>query len=239
MTQNGVRDDRRDRRGFPRLSITESIKLEVVDALPGSLATFGSTIDISRAGLEAVVQGAPIPFRSRCVVRFLSTTRIKPTMVWGVVAGVADDSLKGRVVRIEFETPLELLKLTPTRVEQDSSSVRVLVVDDEFAVRDVLERFLGERGYCVQSAHDGQQGLDAIREKTPDVLLLDIYMPGLNGLDVLERMQQEGLKPPVVLTISGAADNESARKSLQLGAHDFLVKPLEFGYLDWAIRLRL
>ena len=71
------------------------------------------------------------------------------------------------------------------------------------------------------------------------MLLLDIYMPRLNGLEVLERMQQEGLKPAVVLTISGQADHDSARKSLRLGAHDFLVKPIDLNYLDWAIRLRL
>lgn len=239
VAQDSVGDDRPgERRGFPRVSITESIKLQVMDSPPSSPATFGSTIDISRGGLEAVVQGAPIPIRSRCVVRFLSTTRIKPTMVWGVVAGVKA-GVTGRVIRVEFDTPLESLKLTPKRVEQDTSRVRVLVVDDERPVRDVLERYLGEQGYSVQSVHDGQQGLDAVRKERPDVLLLDIYMPGLNGLEVLESMQQEGLAPTVVLTISGAADNESARKSLQLGAHDFLVKPIELKYLDWAIRLRL
>jgi hypothetical protein len=93
-----------DRRGFPRLSITESIKLELMDSAPDLPATFGSTVDISRGGLEAVIQGPQIPARSRCIVRFLATTRIKPVMVWGRVVGT-DKSTAGRVVRIEFETP--------------------------------------------------------------------------------------------------------------------------------------
>ena len=226
-----------DRRGFPRLSITESIGLEVMDSAPGSRATYGTTIDISRGGLEAVVQGPQIPVRSRCIVRFLSTTRIKPVMVWGVVTGV-DQSTRGRLLRIEFETPLESLKLFPRAVEPETGA-RVLVVDDETLVCEVLERFLTDQGYRVQCVHDGQQGLEAVRKELPDVLLLDIYMPGLNGLEVLERMQREGLKPRVLLTISGAADDDSARESLKLGAHDFLVKPLELSYLAWAIRLRL
>ena len=227
-----------DRRGFPRLSITERIKLEAVDNPQGSPATFGSTIDISRGGLEAVIQGTPIPVGSRCIVRFLSTTRIEPVMAWGVVVGV-EKSAAGRIIRVEFETPLESLRLTPKVLEQESGNATVLVVDDDENIRDVLERFLTEKGYSVQSAHDGQLGLDALRNKLPNVLLLDLYLPKLNGLQILEIMQQEGLKPAVVLTISGEADDESARRSMQLGAHDFLVKPLDLSYLDWAIRLRL
>ncbi len=123
----------------------------------GSRATFGSTIDISRGGLEAVVQGPQIPVRSRCIVRFLSTTRIKPVMVWGVVTGV-DQSTGGRVLRIEFETPLESLKLAPRAVEQKTSA-NVLVVDDDPLVRELLEQFLTEQGYCVQSVHDGPDTL--------------------------------------------------------------------------------
>ena len=64
-------------------------------------------------------------------------------------------------------------------------------------------------------------------------------MPRLNGLEVLELMQQAELAPSVILTISGEADHESARRSLKLGAHDFLLKPLDWGYLTSAIRLRL
>jgi len=235
----GYPDGSGERRGFPRLSIAESIKLEVVDSPPGSPATFGSTTDISRGGLEAVIQGGLVPLRARCIVRFLATTRIKPVMAWGVVVAV-DDSPTHRKVRVEFETPLEELKLTPIQQERmERRGTSVLIVDDSFPVRDVLQRFLRDKGYTVFQASDGDTGLDLLREKAPDVLILDIYMPRMNGLDVLRRMRDEGLEPRVVITISGEGDHESARESLRLGAQDFIVKPLELGYVDWAIRLRM
>jgi CheY-like chemotaxis protein len=218
--------------------VTESIKLEVLDGSIGAPATFGSTTGMSRGELEAVVQGAVVPLRSRCVVRFLATTRIKPVAVPGEVVDV-DDSGPSRVVRVEFDTPLEQLDVAPKTHETEARDTTVLLVDDNFHVRDILERYLTQEGYDVRLVNDGEAGLKALRDELPDVLILDINMPRMGGLDVLERMQEEGLKPSVILTISGEADHDSARKSLELGAHDFLVKPLELAYLDWAIRLRL
>lgn len=234
----GHTDMPNDRRGFPRLSVIESIRLEMLDEPIGTPATFGSTTGVSRGELEAVVQGAAVPPRSRCLVRFLATTRIKPVSVPGQVVDV-DDSGPKRLVRVEFDTPLEELEVSPREQEVEAVDTSILLVDDNYHVRDILERYLSQQGYDVRLVSDGEAGLTALRDHLPDVLLLDINMPRMNGLEVLERMQEEGLSPSVILTISGEADHDAARRSLELGAQDFLVKPLELAYLDWAIRLRL
>jgi CheY-like chemotaxis protein len=227
-----------ERRGFPRVGITESIKVEPLDGPGSALATFGSTVDVSRGGLEAILQGAPIAVGCRCVVRFLSTTRIKPAMTWGKVVSVTEGPGERRV-RIEFDTPLQKLELTPRRIEGDGAKTSVLVVDDELPVCDILSRFLTRRGFRVEVRRNGEEALSAIRAEVPDVLLLDIYMPKLNGIDLLTRVREEGLKPAVVIGISGASSQDEARELLSLGANDFLVKPIDLNYLSWAIRLRL
>ena len=239
MTEEPVRPPGgRDKRGFTRTSVTEAIKIEVEDSPPGSPATFGTTVDVSRGGLEARIQGAPISPGSRCIVRFLSTRKFKPTMVWGVVVGT-DKSVDGRSVRIEFDTPLEAVRLGESTPREKTPRGSVLVIDDEHHVGDIIRRFLADKGYSVTVAKNGLDGLELLRREPFDVLILDIYMPKLNGLETLQRMRREGIEPKVVLSISGQADDESAHQTLRLGAHDFLVKPIDLNYLDWAIRLRL
>jgi len=228
----------RDKRGFARTSVAEAIKIEVENNPPGSPATFGTTVDVSRGGLEARIQGAPISAGSRCIVRFLSTRRFKPTMVWGVVVGT-DRSADGRSVRIEFDTPLESVGLAELAPREKGPQRSVLVIDDEHHVGDIIRRFLADKGYSVTVTKDGLEGLELLRRRPFDVLILDIYMPKLNGLETLQIMGLEGIEPKVVLCISGQADDEAARQTLRLGAHDFLVKPMDLNYLDWAIRLRL
>jgi DNA-binding response OmpR family regulator len=106
-------------------------------------------------------------------------------------------------------------------------------------VGNIIRRFLADKGYSVTVAKNGLDGLELLRREPFDVLILDIYMPKLNGLETLRRMRREGIEPKVVLSTSGQADDESARQTLRLGAHDFLVKPIDLNYLDWAIQLRL
>jgi len=103
-------------------------------------------------------------------------------------------------------------------------AIKVLVVDDDPGVRGVLERFLTQQDYVVASAPDGETALGMIRASAPDVLLLDIYLPGISGIDVLYTLDKEGLRIPT-LTFSGMPDDQMARESTLLGAHDFIYKP--------------
>jgi len=115
---------------------------------------------------------------------------------------------------------------------------RVLVVDDEPSVRDVLSRFLAERGYRVDSAKDGEAALAMILADAPDIVLLDLKMPRLGGIDSLRRLREEGVDI-AVSTVSGHADEETARESLRLCAADFINKPFNPEYLETSLLAKL
>jgi len=114
----------------------------------------------------------------------------------------------------------------------------ILVVDDESDVRDLLSKFLTRRGYEVKTAGDGEAALEAIRETRPDIVLLDIRLPKVDGLSVLQRLRDEA-DDVAIITMSGNADEETARKSLELGAADFITKPFNLPYLETSLLAKL
>lgn len=104
--------------------------------------------------------------------------------------------------------------------------VKILVIDDESAICQVLGASLADEGYEVKTAHDGKSGLVAILEQKPDVVLLDIWMPGqMDGLDVLREARQGGVAAQFII-MSGHGTIETAVKAVKLGAWDFVEKPL-------------
>ena len=119
-----------------------------------------------------------------------------------------------------------------------STKPSVLVVDDDPDVREVLVQFLGQRGYHVETAADGLEGMRILKQRTPDVLLLDIEMPSLNGLEVLRRILAADIEVGVIM-ISGYDDEEACRMALRLGAADFVPKPLDLDYLETSMQAKL
>ncbi len=106
----------------------------------------------------------------------------------------------------------------------------ILVVDDDPAVTSVLRRGLAYEGFAVGVASSGEQGLNSAREEPPDLVILDIMMPGLDGLEVLRRLRAADEQLPVLmLTAKDAAQDEVM--GLQLGADDYVVKPFTFEVL--------
>jgi two-component system nitrogen regulation response regulator NtrX len=101
----------------------------------------------------------------------------------------------------------------------------ILVVDDEESIRQTLEGVLGDEKYQVTLAEDGRRALKAMAENVPDIVLLDIWMPGMDGIETLGRMKQEHPEVPVVI-ISGHGTIETAVKATKLGAYDFIEKPI-------------
>ena len=114
----------------------------------------------------------------------------------------------------------------------------VLVVDDESDVRDLLSKFLRRRGYEVDTASDGAAAIERIRDGHPDIVLLDIRLPKMDGLSVLAHLRDESDKVAII-TMSGSADEDTARKSLELGAADFITKPFNLPYLETSLLARL
>ena len=102
----------------------------------------------------------------------------------------------------------------------------VLVVDDDEAIRLLFGRWLAAQGYSVVGVGDGSSALDAVREQSPDVVLLDIAMPGLNGVEVCKRIKSEQATrlTPVIL-VSAVDGVEDRIAGLAAGADDFLSKP--------------
>jgi DNA-binding response OmpR family regulator len=110
---------------------------------------------------------------------------------------------------------------------------RVLVVDDDETVRDVVRRYLEAGGFTVDVAGDGAAGLRVFAECPADVVVLDVMMPGINGLEVCRRLRQASPVPVVLLTALGEEENRIA--GLQLGADDYVTKP--FSPRELALRV--
>jgi two-component system, OmpR family, response regulator MprA len=115
---------------------------------------------------------------------------------------------------------------------------RVLVVDDEPAVRRALERALRLENHDVELAGDGEEALDALASKPADVVILDVMMPRLDGLEVCRRMRQAGDRTPILmLTARDAIDDRVT--GLDVGADDYLVKPFALRELQARLRALL
>ncbi|MCG6961985.1 MAG: sigma-54 dependent transcriptional regulator [Acidobacteria bacterium] len=112
---------------------------------------------------------------------------------------------------------------------------RVLIVDDEQGVRKILQRILSGAGYQVDEASDAFQALDRLDTTPPDAMLLDIKMPGMDGLRLMENLRQRGLEIPVVI-LTGHGDEFTARDCLEAGAASYLTKPPDRSELLLAIR---
>ena len=112
---------------------------------------------------------------------------------------------------------------------------RVLIVDDEPAVRAALDRALRLDGYEITLAADGREALDSLADTRHDAVVLDVAMPGIDGLQVCRRLRDAGDRTPVLmLTARDAVDDRVA--GLDAGADDYLVKPFEFDELNARIR---
>ena len=109
----------------------------------------------------------------------------------------------------------------------------VLVVDDEPQIRTSLRGILAEEGLRVLEAEDGRQALDVIQRENPELVILDIWMPEVDGLQVLQQLHGDQPAPAVIM-ISGHGNIETAVKATKLGAFDFIEKPFS---LDGLLRV--
>jgi two-component system, response regulator, stage 0 sporulation protein F len=115
---------------------------------------------------------------------------------------------------------------------------RILIVDDEQSVREVLSEYFTEQGYAVESAGDGEEALAIVQRSLPDLVLLDVRMPGIDGVETLRRLR--GIAPDLaVIMVTANEDVGLARDTLKLGALDYVAKPFDFVYLERAIMASL
>jgi DNA-binding response OmpR family regulator len=111
---------------------------------------------------------------------------------------------------------------------------RVLVVEDDIKTAEIVRAYLKRDGYDVVTAHDGREGLAAARNDSPDLIVLDLLLPGLSGLDICRSLRSESMVPIIMLTALSTEPDKLA--GLDLGADDYITKP--FSPRELAARVR-
>src|SRR5690242_19328830 len=114
------------------------------------------------------------------------------------------------------------------------SPKKILVIDDEFQITRVLKRSLGAHRYDVRTASDGESGLDLFRDFHPDLLITDLSMPEMSGIDVCREIRKTSSVPIIVLSVRG--DERVKVEALDAGADDYVTKP--FGMDELLARVR-
>ena len=131
--------------------------------------------------------------------------------------------------------------VTPSRTrptfEDTSENFSILVVDDDEQVRSLLLKFLSRRGYHVQTATDGPQALTLVEQEPPNLIILDMYLPGMNGIEILRKLQACHSKSDI-LVLSSSQDDKLLQEALALGAFDVMGKPPTLDAIELAIQLR-
>lgn len=115
--------------------------------------------------------------------------------------------------------------------------MRILVVDDDPQISGILKRGLGYEGYTVDAAADGPEALAKARENEPDIVILDVLMPGMDGFEVARRLRQGSKAPILMLTAKGMVADKVT--GLDSGADDYMVKPFDFDELLARVRALL
>jgi DNA-binding response OmpR family regulator len=112
----------------------------------------------------------------------------------------------------------------------------ILVVDDDPQICELLQRFLSLRGYRVRAAQDGPQALAAVEQEVPQLLVLDMNMPGMNGVEVLRKLRAKQYAGGVIL-LTTAQDDKLLQEALDLGSVDVMGKPVDLERLSLAIQV--
>lgn len=105
---------------------------------------------------------------------------------------------------------------------------RILIIEDEKAMAELIAMRLKKEGYEIDTAYDGEEGLEKIRSRKPDLVLLDLMLPKIDGRDLLKIVKkEEGIKDIPVIILSGRAEQWDRNIGLELGADEYIEKPLD------------
>ncbi len=115
--------------------------------------------------------------------------------------------------------------------------VRLLIIDDDLATCDFLRSFFTQKGYEAFVANDGEQGLFIVKEKKPDIILLDIKMPGFSGLEVLQKIKEIDKNAKVIM-MTAVNENFIIEMAMKYGAIDYITKPFSLEWLEKDVLLK-
>ncbi len=108
---------------------------------------------------------------------------------------------------------------------------RVLIVDDEPDAVELLQEFLSAKGYDILTASNGEDALRLVKTERPHLILLDVRMPKMDGLEVLRQVREIDQEVGVIM-VTADNEEETGRQAMKLGAFDYIVKPLDLDYLE-------
>ncbi len=112
---------------------------------------------------------------------------------------------------------------------------KVLIIDDDEMVLALMQNILQDEGYSVLTTADGPQGISIYKEQRPDIVLLDLGLPSMNGLEVLRKLRSFDLGARIIV-VTGLGTSDSAEVALRYGAWDFVHKPIN--YADFLKRIK-
>ncbi len=198
---------------------------------------FGRLIDIGCGGVGAMFND-PVEVGITCELRIHGPSG-KIQVARGCVRTLKPGA-DGNRLSIAFDDPIVALgdvkRSGPTLARDYDPRPLVLVVDDEIDVRTTLDRFLTRRGMRVLPAGDADQAIAAIEAAPPLLMLLDLRMPEVTGIQLLKRMQALDITVPHIWAMSGYVSDEDAMLAFEYGASMFLEKPFDLDHLDYSLR---
>ena len=104
-------------------------------------------------------------------------------------------------------------------------NTKILIIDDDPFILAMYTQKFKEHGFQVEVAHEGKEGLAKAKELKPDVILLDVVMPAMDGFDVLKKLKEDaGAQPPKIIFLTNFGQREDVERGMQLGADDYIIK---------------
>jgi CheY-like chemotaxis protein len=199
--------------------------------------TEGNLVDIGCGGMAVEIKGK-LDVGTQVDINITGASG-KVQRARGTVRHVRGDN-GTRTIGIAFTEPVVALgdpARTGEPVAAEGGEPDVLVIDDDPGVRSVLQRFLEARGMKVTVVASAEEALELLRAAEPALMLLDLRMDGMTGVEMLETMKAEGLHCPNIWAMSGMASDDEALAALSLGAHEFINKPFDLDHLDYCLQL--
>ncbi|MFN2476140.1 MAG: PAS domain-containing protein [Chthoniobacterales bacterium] len=173
----------------------------------------------------------------------LTISRRLVEMHGGTIAAKSEGEGRGsefvlRLPLAEGDAPAPSAPITAAQRAAAKKNRRVLVVDDHIDTAQSLARLLRARGHVVHIVHDGDSAMDAARVFRPEVVLLDLGLPGMDGYEVAQHLRaNQELAQPTIIAISGYGQEEDRRRSSEVGIDHHLVKPVSFPQLETILRV--
>jgi DNA-binding response OmpR family regulator len=143
---------------------------------------------------------------------------------------------------LQAEAPSQAPTQAVSAIAHHGRPATILIVDDEPEIGEMVGEFLGRRGYRTKAAYSGEEALAKVKQEPPDLVLLDIYMPGMSGVEVLRQITDPAfpVQPaPGVIMLTASQDEPLLKQALDLGAFDVLLKPVNLDQIELAVTVKL